>query len=193
MNLTSRTSFLVYLAHLNPRLWEVLYPHVPVISEGTRHVMASMVIKSVTKEIKDPNIAIELQLTGKSLFESGAKSMSYDDDDWCPTLPPHHFKWPEPQPWLANINSIFGPHPEPWRLIFGGEDVMLNPQPLPPREQTHYGALLTLLADAVSISEQADVLRNIGYSLMKQSSKEIYENDSSNIPSYSGVKAENVN
>ena len=46
---------------------------------------------------------------------------------------------------------------------------MLNPQPLPPHEHVYYGALLTMLADAVSVEKVGDALRNIGASLMNTS------------------------
>jgi hypothetical protein len=166
MNLTSRASFLAYLARYNPRLWELVHPHEPVLSVGTRHVIVSMAIKSIAKEIKDPNIAKELQRASKGLFDAGVQSMSYDDDDWCPVIPRHHFD--------AN-----GPSSEPWLRIFGGGEVMLNPQPLPPKEHVYYGAILTTLADAVSLENFQDVLRNIGTSLMESYSRETNANAAS--------------
>ena len=42
---------------------------------------------------------------------------------------------------------------------------MLNPQPLPPREHAYYGALLIMLADAVSMEKAKGILRNVGTSL----------------------------
>ncbi len=178
MNLTSKASFLAYLARYNPRLWEIVHPHEPVLSVGTRHVMVSMALKSITKEIKDPNIAKELQWASKSLFNAGVQSMSYDDDDWCPLIPRHHF-------------DTHGPSPEPWVRIFGGEEVMLNPQPLPPKEQAYYGAILTTLADAVSFENFPDVLRNIGTSLMESYSRETNENALSEAPSFSKMETGN--
>jgi hypothetical protein len=188
MNLTSRTSFLVLMAHLKPEMNDAIIPYGPKISEGSRHVMASMVIKSITRQIKDPNIAKELQWVGSNLFEAGAKSMNYDDDDWCPTIPRHHFETPDPVPWLWKIRASFEPQPEPWRSILGEAEVMLNPQPLPPHELSYFGALLTLLADAVSLEKIPDVLRNIGASLMKQSSEKTNENDYSNASSFSSIE-----
>ena len=152
MNLTSTTSFLAYAARLNPAIYDAIHPQGPVISEGTRHVMVSMVIKSIAKQVNNPTIEKELQWLGKSLFETGIQFMSFDYDDWCGTRVPHHF----------------GPHPQPSFLNFG-EEVMLNPQPLPPHEHVYYGALLTMLADAVSVEKVGDALRNIGASLMNTS------------------------
>jgi hypothetical protein len=151
MSLSSKTAFLSYLARLNPRLWEIIHPHVPKVSIGTRDVMASMIIKAIVPEITDAKMAKELQAMGKRLFTSGTKSMSYDDDDWCPTRP-------RPIPY---------PDPIPWTSLFSGiEDVMLNPQPLPPREQTYYGGLLSVLAEAVSQKEIATSLQRIGTALL---------------------------
>jgi hypothetical protein len=149
MNLTSIASFLAYAARLNPAIYDALHPQGPVISEGTRHVMASMVIKSVAKQVNETTIKKELELLGKSLFDTGTQFMSFDNDDWCGTRLPHHFS----------------PHQQPSFLNFG-EEVMLNPQPLPPHEHVYYGALLTMLADAVSVEKVQHALRNIGASLM---------------------------
>jgi hypothetical protein len=156
MNLTSITSFLEYAARLNPAIYDAIHPQGPVLSEGTRNVMASMVIKSIAKKINDPNAATELQWVGRSLFETGTQSMSYEDDDWCGTPYPHRF----------------GPHYQSQFLNFG-EEVMLNPQPLPPHEQTYYGALLIMLADAVSAEKPKSILRNIGASIMNASAENI--------------------
>ena len=147
MNLSANTFFLVYITRMDTALHQVPNQEGTVISEGTRHIMASMIIKAIAKKVKDRNIAKELQWAGKTLFEAGAKAMTYENDDWCATYWPHYF----------------GPHPEPWHWRFG-EEIMLNPQPLPP-EDGYYGALLTVLADAVSLVKMPDILRNIGYSL----------------------------
>lgn len=161
MNLSSRTSFLVFLAHFNPELWEIIHPHEPLLTEGSRHVMASMVIKSIAKEVTDSNVAKELNSVGKSVFDSGVKSLSYDEyfEPWGP----------HPRPNYLEDLIKFGPSPEPWYWVFTREEVMLNPQPLPPHEQSYYGGLLFMLADAVSAENTAEVLRKIGTSLMKQS------------------------
>jgi hypothetical protein len=151
MSLSSRVAFLSYLARLNPRLWEIIHPHVPKISVGTRDVMAAMIVKAIVPEITDTKIARELQGLGKKMFTAGTKAMSYEDDDWCPT-------WPRPK---------FGPDPIPWLSIFSGmEEVMLNPQPLPPQEQTYYGGLLSVLAEAVSSKEIASALQKTAAALL---------------------------
>jgi hypothetical protein len=110
-----------------------------------------MVIKAIVPEINDSKVSKELQAMGKRLFTAGTKSMSYDDDDWCPTRP-RPIPFPDPVPWLS--------------LFSGIEDVMLNPQPLPPREQTYYGGLLTVLAEAVSQKEISTSLQKIGAALL---------------------------
>ena len=71
-----------------------------------------------------------------------------------PRFNPHHYyhphPHPDPEPWP--IQPVFGPQPEPWKVILAsifakypaiwdaiggggrfGEEVALNPQPLPPR------------------------------------------------------------
>lgn len=152
MSLTSKTALLAFLARRNPQIWEIIHPHVPVISEGTRHVMAAMVIKSIAGEISNQETAVDLQETGRKLFSHGIKGMSYDDDGWCGTPWPHHIPVPVPDP-------------DPWNWIFRGDEDMLNPQPLPPKS-SYYGAILTLLAEAVSYRDMAGKLREIGASLI---------------------------
>ena len=155
MNLSSKVSLLALLARRDPRIWEIIHPHVPMLSEGTRHVLASMVVKFVAKDLKDEGLAHELHGVGKQLFEQGVSAMSYEDDDWCGTPWPHH----------RNPDHL-GPQPEPWSVLFGLDDVMLNPQPLPPKEKTYYGALLVALADTIKTSSAAETLRNLGSSMM---------------------------
>lgn len=151
MSLSSKTAFLSYLARLNPKLWEIIHPHVPKVSVGTRDVMAAMIVKAIVPEVQDLRVARELQAVGKRLFTAGVKAMNYEDDDWCPTRP----------------RPVLPTDPIPWVSIFSGlEEVMLNPQPLPPREQTYYGGLLTVLAEAVSSKEISTSLRKAGEALM---------------------------
>jgi hypothetical protein len=96
---------------------------------------------------------------------------------------------PQPEPWrvfgqdaaLRRAEAVFGPRPEPWQVVFAsiltrhpeiwdalggghsfGEEVALNPQPLPPRF-----ALLTSVAQAVIsraelLQEIADATRREG-------------------------------
>jgi hypothetical protein len=99
MSLTSRTSFLLFLSSigkLNLAALDALIPHGPVISVGARDAMASMIIKSIAREVKGAKLTQELNGLGKKLFTAGAKAMSYNDDDWCGT-PPHRFG-PDPIP-----------------------------------------------------------------------------------------------
>ena len=122
MNLTSRTSLLLFLAHLDPRLFEVLKPHVPMLSAGARHVMAATIINDISKEIKDAGTSKELHRVGKHLFNAGKETLDYDDEIWD-----------------------FGPFPtppKPWYDLLGLEEAGLNPQPLPPHEQPYYGGLM---------------------------------------------------
>ena len=170
MNLTSTTSLLVFLARMKPELWEILFPHVPKVSEGTRDVMASMIIKNIANEIDDPNISERLHIIAKPLFESGKTSMTYEIDDWCPTRPKPQPGWPHHS--LDIASEIFGPHPEPWRLSSLGEEVMLNPQPLPPKAlKSQYGAILTLLAEAITLDNISQDLREMGRGLLEVQSE----------------------
>jgi hypothetical protein len=148
MNLTSRTSLLLFLAHLDPRLYEPLKPHVPMLSEGARRVMAATVINDISSEVKDAGISKELHRVGEHLFNTGKETLEYDDD-LC--------YWPKsPIP------------PRPWHDLLGLEEAGLNPQPLPPHEQPYYGALLVMLSATLSPGNMQESVRNIGESLMKK-------------------------
>jgi len=161
MSLFSKTATLVLLAHLDPRIHDALIPHTH-FTEKSLHIMASSIVKSIAQKITNADTAGELNSAGKNLFKSGVESMDYEDDFW-----PIH-----PKPWYRDELIQFGPSPEPWFLNFGGEEVMLNPQPLPPHEQSYYGALITMLADAVSLENVSGNLRDIGASLMKQTNRD---------------------
>ena len=112
--------------------------------------MASMIIKSIACEVKDAKLTQELNGLGKKLFTAGAKAMSYNDDDWCGT-PPHRF----------------GPDPIPWVFLDPGALVGFNPQPDPPGIR-YYGALLVLLADAVSVKDIGTASAKAGNNLVNQ-------------------------
>ena len=146
MNFTSRTSLLLFLAHLDPRLNEPLVPHLPILSAGARRLMAAAIIKTISKGVKDAAISKELHQIGKTLFERGKETSKYDDP---------YGSWPPP--------------PRPWHDLLGiDEEEGINPQPLPPHEQPYYGALLFLLSNTFSLENLQESVRNIGESLMKK-------------------------
>ncbi len=87
---------------------------------------------------------------------------------------------PKPEPW-RRTESVFGPRPEPWRLIFAsilarhpeifdalggghsfGDEVALNPQPLPPRYAFLIAAAQTVISRAELLQEFADATRREG-------------------------------
>lgn len=93
-----------------------------------------------------------------------------------------------PVPWLGSgsppwrtIESVFGPHPEPWKIAFGslvarfpaiwdligggpnlGAEVALNPQPLPPRFAFLVAVARTVISRAELLQEIADATRREG-------------------------------
>ena len=87
---------------------------------------------------------------------------------------------PKAEPW-RRIESVFGPRPEPWRPIFAsilarhpeifdalggghsfGDEVALNPQPLPPRYAFLLAAAQTVISRAELHQEFADSTRRAG-------------------------------
>lgn len=84
---------------------------------------------------------------------------------------------PRPQPWRSR-GSIFGPRPEPWQVVFAGilarhpeiwdaiggghsfgEEVALNPQPLPPRSAFLVSVAQTVMSRVELLQEIADATR----------------------------------
>lgn len=143
-----------------------------------------MAIKNISKEIKNPELSRELYKTGEIIFSEGRDSMSYDDE-----LCPPFYRWPVPFP-------FGGPQPDPWRRSFFQEvmlnpqqlppvnpdihgnwvfsalqAIMLNPQPLPPVDNWQIGGLLTDLANTISNENVSTVLRDIALKLVMQNNQ----------------------
>lgn len=93
---------------------------------------------------------------------------------------------PSPEPWKVSgpgvpwlsIESVFGPRPEPWKVVVAnilarhweaigighglGDEVALNPQPLPPRYAFLTSLAQTLIGRAELMHEIADATRRDG-------------------------------
>src|SRR5688572_14668635 len=119
MNARKSTAFLYFLGKLQPKAWDALFPHGPRLSRAGREYLIAQSIKGFAGEIMNRAISTKLAGIQKRLVEASAKSLvaDYGDDDWCPTRPKPPIPFPEPGPF-------------PW---FSFSDVMLNPQPLPPK------------------------------------------------------------
>ena len=143
MSLTSRTSLLLFLAQLQPGMSDAVIPDRPGISLAIRHMMAASILQSISPEVKDTGISKALNNAGRTLFDAAVRYMNYDKDAW-------YFETVPPGSWYPGI-----------------EETMLNPQPLPPREQSYYGVLLMLLSNAISMEHLKDILFSAGESLKK--------------------------
>jgi hypothetical protein len=73
---------------------------------------------------------------------------------------------PKPEPWKVIFASILASHPEIWDVIGGGrsygEEVALNPQPLPPRFAFLVSLAQTVISRAELLQEIADATRREG-------------------------------
>jgi hypothetical protein len=73
---------------------------------------------------------------------------------------------PLPDPWKVVFSSIFARHPEIFDVIGGGhsfgDEVALNPQPLPPRTAFLLSAARTVASRAELFQEMADATRREG-------------------------------
>jgi len=73
---------------------------------------------------------------------------------------------PRPKPWQVIFSSILAEHPEIWDAIGGGhsfgEDVALNPQPLPPRAAFFVSVAQAVASHAELLQEIADAIQREG-------------------------------
>lgn len=158
MNARQSSMFLYIIAKINPSIWDVIYPHGPKVSASAREYLIAMTIKGFSAELNNRAVSGRLAGIQKILVESAASGLAadWDDNDWCPT--PWHWKIPIPFP-------VLRPDPQPW---FSFSEVMLNPQPLPPKAlQKEIGGYLVLLAEVTGNQEAAKELQSVGKSLLR--------------------------
>ena len=115
-----------------------------------------MALKGFSSEVK--NRAVAKRLTGiqQALVKFASERLAQDfgDDDWCGTPGPKRFPFPIPDP-----------DPIPW---FSFSDVMLNPQPLPPKDlQKEIGGYLLMLSEATTLEAVAKDLESVGNGLVR--------------------------
>ena len=152
MNARSTTRFLYLFARLKPEIWDAIIPHGPRVSIASREYLIAMAIKGFASELSHHMDVSKLAAVQKSLIKYASERIvaDYDDDNWCGTGRP-----PIPRR---------GPH----LFEFLPDEVMLNPQPLPPKElQREIGGYLVMLAEATSLEAVTKELGSIGYELVR--------------------------
>jgi hypothetical protein len=144
-----RTSIFLYLiAKMRPEAWDAIIPHSPQVSVASREYLIAMALKGFSAELSNKALAQKLTGIEKSLVGFSAQQLSadFDDDNWCGT----------PYP------GKHGPGP-----LVSFEDVMLNPQPLPPKElEREIGGYLMMLSEATSQESAARDLQSLASSLL---------------------------
>ena len=153
-----RSTFLLsIIAKRHPEAWDAIAPHGPKLGVATREYMIAMALKGFSAELGSGATTARLKKAQKDLvsFAAGRLVKDYEDDNWCPLPPRPPLPVPVPSP---------GPGPDPWPISFS--EVMLNPQPLPPRELARQiGAYIVLLSEATTVKEVAKELHSIGTGL----------------------------
>ena len=155
MNARKTSMFLYLVAKIRPEAWDAIIPHGPKVSLASREYMIAIALKGFSSELDNRAVTQKLRAVQKTLvnFAGAQLAANYGDDDWCGTPWPGKFPVPFPEP-----------GPFPW-FSFG--DVMLNPQPLPPKElQKEIGGYLLLLSEATSQDVVAKDLRSLGSTLL---------------------------
>jgi hypothetical protein len=151
MNARSISRFLYLIAKLRPEAWDAIYPHGPRVSIASREYLIAMAIKGFQTELSEHTDVGTLGGVQKVLVKFAGERIvaDFDDDNWCLTGKPR----------------IPLPGPRPFGVSF--DEVMLNPQPLPPKElQREIGGYLLMLSEATSVGEAAKELGSIGNRLV---------------------------
>jgi len=136
------------LAKIRPEAWDAIIPHGPKVSVASREYLIAMALKGFSSELANRAVSQKLAAVQKNLvaFDGQQISADYGDDDWCGT----------PYP------GKHGPGP-----VSFFEDVLLNPQPLPPKElEREIGGYLMMLSEATSQPVAAKELQALGSSLL---------------------------
>ena len=148
MNPRSTTIFLYLLAKIRPEAWDAIIPHSPQVSVASREYLIAMALKGFSSELPNKAVSEKLGAIQKTLVTFAGQQLSadFEDDNWCGT----------PYP------GKHGPGP-----LASFEDVMLNPQPLPPKElERQIGGYFVMLSEATSQHAAANELRSLGNSLL---------------------------
>jgi hypothetical protein len=148
MNPRRTSIFLYLLAKVRPEAWDAIIPHSPQVSVASREYLIAMALKGFSAELPNKAVGEKLGAIQKSLVSFAGQQLSadFDDDNWCGT----------PYP------GKHGPGP-----LASFEDVMLNPQPLPPGEiEREIGGYLVMLSEATSQKTAAKELQSLGSGLL---------------------------
>lgn len=127
--------FISLIARSNAQVWEVIPKY--RVSTGTIDVLSGMVLKSISEYVPNEKIKRQVDQLGEKVFNHGTANMKYKEEEPCGTPPIFHvpFKWPWPPPPLSDLSrlmDVLKPESGGWKNSI--DDVMLNPQPLPPKE-----------------------------------------------------------
>jgi hypothetical protein len=136
------------LAKIRPEAWDAIVPHSPKVSVASREYLIAMALKGFSSELTNKAVSQKLAAVQRNLVAFAGQQLSadFDDDNWCGT----------PYP------GKHGPGP-----VAFFEEVMLNPQPLPPKDlDREIGGYLMLLSEATAQQEAAKELQALGHSLM---------------------------
>ena len=155
MNPRRASMFLYLIGKLKPAAWDAIIPHGPKVSIASREYMIAIALKGFSAELNNRAVARKLTGIQQALvkFASERLAESFGDDDWCGTPWPKKFPSPFPDP-----------DPTPW---FSFSEVMLNPQPLPPKAlQKEIGGYLLMLSEATTLEAAAKELESVGNSLV---------------------------
>jgi len=152
MNARSTSRFLYLIAKLKPEIWDAIHPHGPRVSSASREYLIAMAIKGFESELSEYADVGKMADLQKTLVNFAGERIAadFEDDNWCGTGRPPI------------------PLPGPRSFGFSFDEVMLNPQPLPPKElQREIGGYLLMLAEATSVEGVAKELGRIGNGLVR--------------------------
>lgn len=124
MTLTGIHSKAEFLAHLNPKAWELVEPHGPFpFSNAHIDLMVADVVKNASTLVTDKKIGRELRTLSKEMAQVAASALvgSWEPgDDLCP---PWRWPWPWPGPGPGPV--LADPEPFPWKNIAAATQIEL--------------------------------------------------------------------
>jgi hypothetical protein len=126
-NLSKVRSKAQLIGTLNPKAWDALKPkHDFPFNDAIIELFVADVVKEASTLIADKKLSKETFALSQKMGETASKSMmaSWEPgDDICPPWWPFPWPFPWPGPWPGPWRDVFGPQPDPWKVIDVAEQI----------------------------------------------------------------------
>jgi hypothetical protein len=158
--ISSRMQFLLQFVKVPPAIYDVIFPHGPVLSVPMKEYMIAGVVRDISNSIPDKKIREQLMNVGREMAGFAADNLvkAWEDGDICPPWPypwpfPPRPKWPPlPWPWPGPP-----PDPDPWHHVF--HEPGMETEKLSTR---YLASAVSVLAEITTIGKAAEQLKEVG-------------------------------